>query len=601
MADEPLTIRGISWRQTFPFINLFRAFRVAMHPSKLVLALVALILLYISGQVLDVFWSTPDRAVPQEVALYEQFTAHSKAGEKFADVRQKRRDLIEAAYAQQLLSYGVETDLGAAQRDARDAANLGQLKTRIIERRNKDFKERTRVWQDECAGAAKLAGARAIEARTDADRKYQADGRQIYADASAKYIDATQIKNLGLFDVYFDYESNQVSNVVRGVREWNWFGQEPTDVQSLEVLPSPEPINPLAPMPVTINADRLDFSTDLSSRTGNSPGVIQSVLRFFTVGPLWLLTQHPLFFVLFGAILLVLWSIFGGAICRIAAVHVARDEKLSIRSALMFSGGKFLSFLFAPIIPLMIVVAIGLLATAGCSLANIPYVGPILVGALFILALAAGFLMSLVLLGLVGGFNLMYPTVAVEGSDSFDAISRSFSYLYARPWRLAFYTIVSIIYGAAAFLFVRLFIYLMLVLTHKFAGAAIFASADSTAPLWSTLWPNPGTAARLSYDIDTLGLTFTQEIGARLIWLWVHLIIAMLGAFVVCFYFSANTIIYYLLRREVDATDMDDVYLEQVDDEFADPIVSDAPAGDGSVQSATTATVVTEIDAAPPT
>ena len=41
--------------------------------------------------------------------------------------------------------------------------------------------------------------------------------------------------------------------------------------------------------------------------------------------------------------------------------------------------------------------------------------------------------MTLILLGLTGGFNLMYPTIAVEGSDSFDAISRSFSYVYARP------------------------------------------------------------------------------------------------------------------------------------------------------------------------
>ena len=65
----------------------------------------------------------------------------------------------------------------------------------------------------------------------------------------------------------------------------------------------------------------------------------------------------------------------------------------------MFSGGKFLSFLFAPIIPLIIVVGVGLLVTAGSALANIPYFGPIVVGAIFFLALAAGFIMALVLLG----------------------------------------------------------------------------------------------------------------------------------------------------------------------------------------------------------
>ena len=35
MADEPHVIRGIDWKETFPFITLFRGFRVAIHPSKL--------------------------------------------------------------------------------------------------------------------------------------------------------------------------------------------------------------------------------------------------------------------------------------------------------------------------------------------------------------------------------------------------------------------------------------------------------------------------------------------------------------------------------------------------------------------------------------
>ena len=133
------------------------------------------------------------------------------------------------------------------------------------------------------------------------------------------------------------------------------------------------------------------------------------------------------------------------------------------------------------------------------------------------------------------------------------------------------------IYGAASYLFVRMFIFLLLVLTHKFAGLAMLTTADSAAPLWTSLWPNPATSARLSYDIDSLSLTFAQDVGAHLIWLWVHLVIAILGAFAISFYFSANTIIYYLMRREVDATDLDDVYLELVDDEFADPAMPDSP------------------------
>src|SRR5450755_1721630 len=81
MADEPLTVRGISWRQTFPFINLFRAFRVAVHPSKIVLALAAMILLYMGGHVLDLLWPIQDRAVADEPAIYEQFSSTAHPGQ----------------------------------------------------------------------------------------------------------------------------------------------------------------------------------------------------------------------------------------------------------------------------------------------------------------------------------------------------------------------------------------------------------------------------------------------------------------------------------------------------------------------------------------
>jgi hypothetical protein len=540
MADEPLTVRGIHWRATFPFINLFRAFRVAVHPSKIVLALSALILLVIGGNLLDLTWSVKHRAIPLEVDAYEDFSAHPKPGQKFADVRQAARHQIENSYARQLLAYKIETDFNQALAKARDGEELSTLKTRIA------------LQRDLAVDSAKKTAAAASGDRTAAQRECQAAIRQAYASASADYASALQVKNVGLFETFFDFESNQISNIVFAVRSWNWFGES----HSAAVVD----VNPLG-LPV-------------ESYGMSSAGVLQSVVRFFTVAPMWMLTQHPLFFFLFGLMCLVLWSLFGGAISRIAAVHVARDEKLSIRSALMFSGGKFLSFLFAPIIPLIIVVAIGLLITVGSALANIPFFGPVFVGAIFFLALVAAFVMTLVLLGLVGGFNLMFPTVAVEGSDSFDAISRSFSYLYARPWRLAFYTIVSVIYGTACYLFVRLFIFLMLVLAHRFGGLAVVTtSSDSTAPLWSSLWPDPSITGRLSYDIDNISLTFAQEIGARLIWLWVHFVIAILGAFAVSFYLSASTIIYYLMRREVDATDLDDVYLEQTEDEFAEPTV----------------------------
>ena len=58
-------------------------------------------------------------------------------------------------------------------------------------------------------------------------------------------------------------------------------------------------------------------------------------------------------------------------------------------------------------------------------------------GITLVVVLVGGLVVMLLTLGILGGFNLLYPTMAVEGSDSFDALSRSFAYVYARPcaWR----------------------------------------------------------------------------------------------------------------------------------------------------------------------
>ena len=64
MADDTHVIRGINWRETFPFTQIFRAFRVAIHPTKLILALVALVCIYFSGRVLDGLWPVTHTALP---------------------------------------------------------------------------------------------------------------------------------------------------------------------------------------------------------------------------------------------------------------------------------------------------------------------------------------------------------------------------------------------------------------------------------------------------------------------------------------------------------------------------------------------------------
>src|SRR3954467_789983 len=91
MADsEPQVIRGIDWKSTFPFTQIFRSFRVAIHPSKLVLALLALLLIYMGGRTLDGIWSSNSLAVPNEMDIYLDTRADPTATQSF---RERRDDL----------------------------------------------------------------------------------------------------------------------------------------------------------------------------------------------------------------------------------------------------------------------------------------------------------------------------------------------------------------------------------------------------------------------------------------------------------------------------------------------------------------------------
>jgi hypothetical protein len=145
---------------------------------------------------------------------------------------------------------------------------------------------------------------------------------------------------------------------------------------------------------------------------------------------------------------------------------------------------------------------------------------------------------------------------------------------------LIFYSAVALVYGAITYLFVRFFLYLLLYLTHAGVGLFMWGNAYDGTSLMNTLWPGPQSPMNLSYDIEYATIGGLHSVGAFLIAFWVYLAIAMLGAYAISLYFSSSTIIYYLMRREVDATAIDEVYLEPSDDEFADAQPEPTPAAE---------------------
>ena len=224
-----------------------------------------------------------------------------------------------------------------------------------------------------------------------------------------------------------------------------------------------------------------------------------------------------------------------------------------------------------PLMPFGIVLVIAVMGVIVSLVGAVPWLGEIAFGLLFVVFLLVGFVLMLLVLGMMGGMRLFYPAIAVEGSDNFDAMSRSFSYLYARPWRVIFYTVVSLVYGTFCFLFVALAVFLLLALTHWFAGYGVglfgyvhgwYSGIDKL----ETLWPTP-RFGRMWTPVNWWAMSWTEYLGSGILHLWMFLLMCSVAAFVVSLYYSSNTILYFLLRRSVDGQSLMEIYEE--DDKVA--------------------------------
>ena len=295
---------------------------------------------------------------------------------------------------------------------------------------------------------------------------------------------------------------------------------------------------------------------------------------------------------------LATWAYFGGAITRMAAVQIARKEKISLAEALRFTRSHLLSYFSAPLIPLagILIFCIGLLIF-GLLHNLIPVVGDIVIDGLgWPLVLLAGLIMAVILVGLIG-WPMMYATISVEGSDSFDALSRSYSYVLSNPWHYLWYSLVALAYGAVVVFFIGFMGSLTVNLGKWGVSLADIRSDRDPANLcvyaptsfgWRDLLLAGGnevvTASGAPVHPDDW--SWYNKAGAVMVAFWLYLVFLMVVGFGYSYFWSASTIIYLLMRRKVDDTEMDEVYVEEDEGEkaYSMPITTSptaAPAASG--------------------
>lgn len=299
---------------------------------------------------------------------------------------------------------------------------------------------------------------------------------------------------------------------------------------------------------------------------------------------------------------LLIWSIAGGAIARIAAYEIAKNgERIENKKALHFVKTKFSAFFWTPLI-----CVVGFLFFYICNMAggffgwllNFGYIGAPLTALLLPLALLSGFIMILILIGALTGFPLFFPAVAAEGTDSFDAVSRGFAYVFARPWQYLWYQLVTCGYGYVCIMFVLVFAVALCTLGLQ-AGIEGFGDdfkrVDNVC--WSSVlghdhlvkhydWTLRGVvngphlygrtmhltsrvigSERMFPAVSFSDLRPDHKVAAVIMLTWILITLGLAVGYVISFAISSQTLIYFVLRKKVDGIEMNEIYEEEEEEQ----------------------------------
>jgi hypothetical protein len=563
MAEDPIGQRKES---KAPWTKIFTAFKVALDIKKLLLAAAGILAMAIGWWILAwVFYGTRSQPMPADYLANLKPEEKKEAWKTFNQARERWNLLHELAGDRA----DVKVDAGDVASSWEDYEDIAKLESKLEDDRKKEGKEDDR----------KKEGKPVDEIREALLKRPNADERKTILSTYGLVKPHGRLRTLPWFE---DRGPNPYLVVADAVKRAG------TD----------------APFPYS----RDQFVGWLRSLVEPLVKFLSPVAYFFDArAGGW----NRIYLILVILCTLAVWGFFGGAITRMAAVQVARNEKISMREALRFARERCQSFFFAPVFPLVFLgVLTFFLIVFGLVSGFIPILGDVLIaGLMWPLVIILGLVMAVVLVGLVG-WPLMNPTISTEGSDSFDALSRSYSYVYQAPWHYLWYSAVSLAYGVALVFFVGLMGSLMVFLGEWGVRQAPFLSSANPAndrePTYLFVYaptsfgwhdlllkgsshadrnevPTPGGGRTVHYEMKAdymVTMKWYNYMGAFLVSVWLYLLFLLIVGFGYSFFWTASTIIYLLMRHKVDDTDLDEVHLdeEETEEPFAKDMTSAAPA-----------------------
>jgi hypothetical protein len=561
MAEDKFETREINYRQWLPWTLIFRGFWVAVDPKKLLLAAGGIVVMAFGWWLLaTIFYSSQSKPVwpadysgnikyqPKEG---DERSADQIAFEAFKKDRNRWNLLYEAAGTR------VTTDTGPEA----DTIDAGDLADNFEEYKQLEAKNSNLVLSPE--DAARL--------------------QPLLAPGAAK-AEAGKSK-LAYLNLPKRYGQ---------LRTWPWFENRGD--------------NPFLLVTGKAAGWERGHFVDWLLRD-QLPVLIEPLVKFFL--PIaYLLRPYEdtgflscLYFLLVIAWTVATWAIFGGAITRMAAVEIARNDKIGMAEALRFVASRWKSYVFASFAPVIGLAICALMLMIFFGIPNwIPIFAEFWVGILFPFALGLGLCMAVILIGLPG-WPMIHATLGAEGSDSFDALSRCYSYVLQKPWSYIWYAAVALVYGAIVVFFVGLMGSLTVYLARwGISQTPLTERLFNRDPSYLFIWAPTsfGWRALLLQDVAPPAVTLTHwwnYVGPFCVAIWLGLVFLMILGFGYSYFWSASTIIYLMMRRKVDDTELDEVYLEEEETEES-YATSAAPAA-ASPQPAPSATSSLQMVEAP--
>lgn len=532
---ERVRIEEVDWLAVFPWLRLFKSFRMAMHPVKLLTALLLVTLLYVGGKVMDGIAGAP--VVPGELQQYREHYYRIITREQYDAWRQQQAEASKKALAKVLGS------VKALKVDVKLVVDSSKPFDQAVTEVNNHYLD---------AFSAKVAYRGEVSGTIDLEKEFEDLRRQRLRVLAA----IEHLRPRGVFASALDHSLDSFNRLMRAGASLRFGWGQVTGPRSART--QGPPID--GEVGAADNPQLEPISDEAMLAYDDQLTVVASLRDLFVVLPGWLIQTYPVFFGLFLFFALIVFSVLGGAVARMAALDATHEEHVGPRTALRYSMARWWSFLATPLAPLVIVLGTSLLLMAGgFVLFNPPEWGiDILGGIVFIAAILCGLIIALTIVLTAGGAHLFYPAVAIDGADPFDALARSFNYVLNRPWRWLFYTTAAMVHGAITYLFVSFVVFALLWVVQAAAGFLVFTGTTLETNRFDAIFPPP-RFGQLSYVVDYTALDWSGRIAAWVIRCWNFFVIGLLPAFVFSYYLCASTWIYLLLRRSADGVEIEDV------------------------------------------